>query len=483
MLKKLFEIILLVVIATMLMPHHCLATPLSEAVTAGDLITVKRLLDNGVAVNGKDAGGYTPLMIASGLGQVQMVELLLAAGADPNLLDSRMGASALHKAAQGGVPEVARLLLEHGAFIDIQSPTLGHTPLHDAVWHKKLDMVKFLLSRNAKTTLRTHGGAIPLNFARAENLREIETTLLADDERRAGIVKAQTLMAAVVVNDLDGVKRALAAGANVNEVSPMLGGPNDGHTPLLVAAREGYTEIVKVLLQAGADPRRVDGLIKATPGHKAGYRGRPEIAYLLTQYRLELDAQGPYNGYTALHDAVWHGHTETVKNYLAAGARTDLRGHDGRTPLDMALEDGYPDCVALLNAHAAAGGHNPANELRAFVYQWFSAFDRQAEEQFFLQHLAIQGLEMRYPGTTLLSHADFQNWYQNIRNTIRSNIHDISGLRITPIEKNIFRVDLVVWWRAMTYNEQPISMRIRQSWKVLKQDNQFIIQSLTAEEQ
>jgi len=342
-------------------------TSLLEAVLAGDLATAKRWLDAGAPVDSKDAGGYSPLMIAAGLGQVQMVELLLVARADPNLLDSRMGASALHKAAQGGVPDVARLLLDHGAFVDMQSPTLGHTPLHDAVWHKKLVMVKFLLSRDAKTTLKTHGGRIPLDFARRDNLHEIEAAILTEDERRATLVKAQALMAAVVANDLDGVRRALASGADVNEVSPMLGGGNDGHTPLLVAALRGYTLIVQELLKAGADPRRVDGLIKATPGHKAGYQGHPEVAHLLTQHGLEIDAQGPYNGYTALHDAVWHGHTEAVKAFLEAGARTDLRGHDGRTPLDMALEDGYPDCAALLNAHAAEGAHDPANELRRRV--------------------------------------------------------------------------------------------------------------------
>ena len=151
---------------------------LLEAVRAGDLATANHWLDAGAPIDGKDAGGYSPLTIAAGLGQVQMVELLLVAGADPNLLDSRMGASALHKAAQGGNPEVARLLLDHGAFVDMQSPTLGQTPLYDAVWHKKLEMVKFLLSRNAKTTLKTHGGRTPLERARMDNLREIEAAIL-----------------------------------------------------------------------------------------------------------------------------------------------------------------------------------------------------------------------------------------------------------------------------------------------------------------
>lgn len=462
-----------------------LATPLTEAVVAQDLVATRRLLDAGVLVDGKDAGGYTPLMIAAGLGQVQMVELLLVAGADPNLLDSRMGASALHKAAQSGVPEVARLLLDHGAFIDIQSPTLGHTPLLDAVWHKKLAVVKLLLSRGAKTTLKTHDGrTTPVDFAHTDNLHEIEAEIRAEDARRAARVRAQSLMTAVVANDLDGVRQALAAGADVNELSPMRGGPNDGHTPLLVAAREGHTEIVRELLKAGADPRRVDGLIKATPGHKAGYRGHPEIARLLTQYGLEIDAQGPYNGYTALHDAVWHGHTETVKAFLAAGARIDLRGHDGRTPLDMAVEDGYPDCAALLAAAAAESAHGPANDVRSFVYQWFSWFDRHAEESLFLAHLPDQGMLMRFPPPDqppLRSHADFQKWYRGIGETIRANTHEIDDLQVTTLDKDNYEVTLRVWWRAVTQEAQPIVQHIRQTWEVARQDGAFVIRRLEAE--
>jgi uncharacterized protein len=124
----------------------------------------------------------------------------------------------------------------------------------------------------------------------------------------------------------------------------------DGHTPLLDAAREGHLEVVRVLLEAGADPRIVDrGNMKATPAHKAAYMGHAEVARLLVaDPRLELDAQGPYNGYTVLHDATWHGHLDTARVLVEAGARLDLRGLDGRTPLDMAREYGYSDLIQLL---------------------------------------------------------------------------------------------------------------------------------------
>jgi Ankyrin repeats (3 copies) len=83
--------------------------------------------------------------------------------------------------------------------------------------------------------------------------------------------------------------------------------------------------------------------MKATPAHKAGYMGHADVARLLVaDPRLELDAQGPFNGFTPLHDAIWHGHTETARVYIDAGARLDLRALDGRTPLEMARDYGYP---------------------------------------------------------------------------------------------------------------------------------------------
>jgi len=92
---------------------------------------------------------------------------------------------------------------------------------------------------------------------------------------------------------------------------------------------------------------------KATPGHKAGYQGQAEVAKLLVaDNRLELNAQGPYNGYTALHDAIWHGRTETVKVLLDAGARLDLRTHTGHTPLELAIHYGYQDIETLIRKTA-----------------------------------------------------------------------------------------------------------------------------------
>ncbi len=319
---------------------------LIRAVLDGDLTAAEEALRAGADPNAKDPLGYPPLSLAAGRGQVQMVELLLTAGADPLLLDTRMGASALHKAAQNGSIDVARLLLDRGAFIDLQAPMHGHTPLIDAVWHKRLPMVEFLLERGADPDIRARGGYTASDLGPLTGGDDLTpyVEVIERARRDRAARAADAFHKAVLAGDVAAVQEAIARGVQVDSRSV------DGHTALLNAAREGHAAVVALLLEAGADPRIVDhATMKATPAHKAAYMGHTEVVRLLVaDPRLELNAQGPYNGYTPLHDAVWHGHTETARVFVEAGARLDLRGHDGRTPLDLAREYGYPDLVELL---------------------------------------------------------------------------------------------------------------------------------------
>src|SRR4051812_47396900 len=115
------------------------------------------------------------------------------------------------------------------------------------------------------------------------------------------------LMQAVRSNDVAAVERLIAQGANVNELEP------SGDAPLVMAAYLGHTEIVRKLLEAGADVTAVDPGMKATALHAAAYAGRTEPARLLIQYGVDIDKQGPRNGYTALHDAIWQNNVDTAR--------------------------------------------------------------------------------------------------------------------------------------------------------------------------
>jgi ankyrin repeat protein len=95
---------------------------------------------------------------------------------------------------------------------------------------------------------------------------------------------------------------------------------------------------------AQADRRR----LRATALHAAAYAGRTEAARLLIEYKIDIDKQGPNNGYTALHDAIWQNNVETARVIIEGGARLDLQSHAGETPLDFARSKGRAQIVALI---------------------------------------------------------------------------------------------------------------------------------------
>jgi uncharacterized protein len=80
------------------------------------------------------------------------------------------------------------------------------------------------------------------------------------------------------------------------------------------------------------------------PLHKANYHGYLEMTKLLAKAPgVNLDYQGPSNGYTPLHDALWRAYPECGKALLNAGARTDLLAWDDKLPLDIAVQELGPD--------------------------------------------------------------------------------------------------------------------------------------------
>ena len=321
---------------------------LAAAAAGNDLAEVTTRLGSGASPDSKDVLGYTPLILASARGHFDMVRLLLTAGADVQILDDQVGASALHRAAQCRMPEVVHLLASSGAHLDLQAPLNGHTPLIDAVWHKRDTVVAALIDEGARLDVVARRGYTALDLAERDGLDEIAALLIAAGGERERAADQQMLIAAVTAGDVDRVGSLVHdPDVDVNTVSP------DGFTALMIASQDGRADIVRLLVDAGADARLVDPLMLATPGHKAGYRGHPEVARVLCEAsNLDLDAQGPYNGYTALHDAVWHGHTEAAEWFIKAGARLDLEGLDGRTPVAMAREYGYDDLVARLERAA-----------------------------------------------------------------------------------------------------------------------------------
>jgi ankyrin repeat protein len=157
------------------------------------------------------------------------------------------------------------------------------------------------------------------------------------------------LMQAVKANDVARVKQLIAQGVNVNEID------SGGDAPLILAAYNGYTEVTRLLLEAGADVGALDPGMKATALHAAAYAGRTDAAKLLVQHGIDIDKQGPYNGYTALHDSIWQNNIDVARVLIDAGANLHLKNHEGQTALDFAKAKRRAEIAQMIEAKLSSG--------------------------------------------------------------------------------------------------------------------------------
>lgn len=121
-------------------------TALFNAASAGHTDVVKFLIEKGAKLNERP-GEATPLIMASWGGHTDTVLVLLHAGSNPNAKDES-GWSALAHAARKGYFDIARLLIENGADVNVRLPD-GNTPLSWAKAKKNQKMIDLIKSAGA----------------------------------------------------------------------------------------------------------------------------------------------------------------------------------------------------------------------------------------------------------------------------------------------------------------------------------------------
>lgn len=150
---------------------------------------------------------------------------------------------------------------------------------------------------------------------------------------------------AVYSGDLESAKLILQSDPNAANLQD-----ENGLTPLHIASRGDAINIVKLLLEAGADPKAKDPR-KNTPLHSACYFGNIKTAGLLVKANAELNAQNEY-GVTPLHMATRMGQSEVVDLLLGAGADPNAKDYKGLTPLDISnkINEDKKDIYNKINA-------------------------------------------------------------------------------------------------------------------------------------
>ena len=167
------------------------------------------------------------------------------------------------------------------------------------------------------------------------------------------------LIAAAWKNDLTAGRRLIAAGADVNAVDETV------QSAYLIAASEGYLDLLDLTLEHGADLRGLDSY-RGTALIRAAERGHADVVARLIRVGIAIDHVNRL-GWTALHEAVLLGdgssrYVDTVRLLLAAGADPRKPAErDGTTPVEGARTRGFTALSAVLETPRPAG--NPAAAL------------------------------------------------------------------------------------------------------------------------
>jgi ankyrin repeat protein len=138
--------------------------------SGGDSVTAADLLAMGADVDDTDVDGYTPLWMACISDRIDVVRLLLLAGADVNkvshpLAHFQIRSTPLYAACIQGHESIARLLIEQGADVDAPGEPYNLTPLHAAVEAHSAEIVDLLIASGANVQLASAVGATPLHLA------------------------------------------------------------------------------------------------------------------------------------------------------------------------------------------------------------------------------------------------------------------------------------------------------------------------------
>ena len=127
----------------------------------GNLAAVKLFLQAGMKPDVTNATGETPLLMAVQYGRQDLVETLLARGANPNLAEKRLGGTPLIWAATKGFPGILNQLLAKGANVNAKDEKVGMTALMSAAVWGRIEIITVLLDKGAEINATDNMAAPP----------------------------------------------------------------------------------------------------------------------------------------------------------------------------------------------------------------------------------------------------------------------------------------------------------------------------------
>jgi ankyrin len=322
------------------------ATALHWATHWDDLDLVDLLLRAGANPNAVNDLGVPPLLLACTNGSARVVARLLAGGANPDGA-LRTGESALMTAARVGSVEIVQSLVAHHANVNAVERVRGQTALMWAAAASHPEVVELLIRSGADVHARSVRGSTPLLFA----------------ARAGDLASARALVqGGADVNEAEPVI-PLPPGADANETLPtgnsalMLASASmnatSGFEYALTVKPSGHEAVALFLVEKGADLTKTD-TIGATPLHAAVQTNKLALVKALLAHGADANARltkappplrGDFQAYNQYVGAtpLWYAANarypdlDIVRTLIAAGAETRIAVQDGTTALMAAV--------------------------------------------------------------------------------------------------------------------------------------------------
>ncbi len=312
-------------------------TPLLHSImhnTENTISIARMILEKGGNPNLGMPNGFTPLMGAVQMNDLDVALLLLEHGADVNARQQNNGPSALSVAVALGHEEMVALLLANKA--DINVGVNAHTSLIAyACMLARADVMEHLIQYGAPVDTRdSRSNVTPLHVTATGN------ALIKDSLKLMGAGKLipqheKFMDAAEACNVL------ISNGADVNAKDA------DGTTPVMIASMDGCPETLQVLINSGADINAADAagrtplILAVLPAAKKAEISLAHVSPAAASQVKPLVVQS-----MGLYPNV----KETVKILLKAGADINAKDNAGKTARDYATD---PEIIRLLDEAAA----------------------------------------------------------------------------------------------------------------------------------
>ena len=366
------------------------ATPVADAAMRGDRDGVRTLLKQGADVGAAHGDGMTALHWAAERADADLAEMLVYAGANVAAVtrigqkvrygytfydhenvgaETRpSGVTALHLAAASGNAALVQLLVEHGADVNAKEAEWGQTPLIFAAAQNRADAIRALLAAGADAAITSK----TIDVAH-ESQMDRAAAALQRKILEASVPKGQQPAASQVQAAIEAARKLYATGKvpppepvagrggrggrgddpdaansfNPEEINPPVA-TKGGMTALLHAARQGYIDAAKALVDGGAKINQPSVGEGATPLLISIVNGEFDMAMFLIGSGADPNMPEASNGVTPLWAAVntqWQPRTRYPQPQEMEQQKA--------TYLDVmkALLDGGADPDARLKAH------------------------------------------------------------------------------------------------------------------------------------